>query len=145
MPRRLPIVVGILVLSVAAGRAASDQWPRFRGIDAAVAADDPNLPESWSESENIAWKVDIPGLAWSSPVVWDDHIIVTSAISSGSGSQSRKRPLRPGGLSREDAFEVGEPVDGVRHRFPDREDPLGAGIEPGNPAAGPAHQEQLRV
>jgi outer membrane protein assembly factor BamB len=93
---RLPIVAGILVLSLSAVRAASDQWPRFRGTDAGVAADDPNLPESWSETENIVWKVDIPGLAWSSPVVWDDHIIVTSAISEGQEATPEKGLYDPG-------------------------------------------------
>src|SRR6266511_5884081 len=63
---------------------ATDQWPQFRGLQAGVAADDPTLPDSWSETDNIAWKVPIPGLGWSSPVVWDDHIFLTSAISSGS-------------------------------------------------------------
>ena len=62
---------------------AADQWPRFRGPLAGAVADDPSLPDTWSETENVVWKTDIPGLAWSSPIVWDDHVIVTTAISSG--------------------------------------------------------------
>ena len=62
---------------------AADQWPQFRGPQAGVVADDPNLPETWSETENVAWKVDIPGMGWSSPIVWDDHVFITSAISAG--------------------------------------------------------------
>jgi len=62
---------------------AADQWAQFRGPQAGVVADDPNLPETWSETENVAWKVDVPGMGWSSPIVWDDHVFVTSAISSG--------------------------------------------------------------
>jgi outer membrane protein assembly factor BamB len=62
---------------------AADQWPQFRGQRAGVADDDPALPETWSDTDNVAWKVAIPGQSWSSPVVWGDHIFVTSAISSG--------------------------------------------------------------
>jgi hypothetical protein len=45
-----------------------------------VAEDDPALPDTWSETENVVWKVAVPGLSWSSPIVWGDHVIVTSAI-----------------------------------------------------------------
>jgi outer membrane protein assembly factor BamB len=61
---------------------ADDKWPQFRGLKAGLADDDPALPETWSETENVAWKISIPGQSWSSPVVWGDHIFVTSAISS---------------------------------------------------------------
>ena len=53
----------------------------FRGPLAGVIADDPTLPDTWSETENIVWKTDIAGLGWSSPVVWDDHIFITAAVS----------------------------------------------------------------
>jgi outer membrane protein assembly factor BamB len=76
-------LIGGLILLTLTGLSATDQWPKFRGPNAGVAADDPALPDTWSETENVAWKTDIPGLGWSSPIVWDDHIIVTSAISSG--------------------------------------------------------------
>jgi len=35
-----------------------------------VAADDPRLPDKWSRTENVVWKLDVPGFGWSSPVVW---------------------------------------------------------------------------
>jgi len=78
------------------GVSAADQWPNFRGPQAGVVADDPNLPDSWSETENVVWKTDIPGLAWSSPVVWDDHVIVTAAISAGKEAQPEKGLFDPG-------------------------------------------------
>ena len=37
-------------------------WLQFRGPAAGVVPDDPNLPERWSETENVVWTVDIPGL-----------------------------------------------------------------------------------
>ena len=41
------------------------------------------MPDTWSETENVVGKTDIPGLSWSSPVVSGDHVFVTSAISAG--------------------------------------------------------------
>lgn len=81
MSRAVILTIGLLVAVTRAS--ATDQWPSFRGPNAGVVADDARLPDTWSETENIVWKADIPGLAWSSPVVWDDHVIVTSAISAG--------------------------------------------------------------
>jgi hypothetical protein len=59
---------------------AEDAWPRFRGANAGVARDDPRLPDVWGPATNIIWKIDVPGRSWSSPVVWGDHIFVTTAI-----------------------------------------------------------------
>jgi outer membrane protein assembly factor BamB len=59
---------------------ADDTWPQFRGAQAGVAADDPSLPDVWGPSQNIVWKIDVPGRSWSSPVVWGDHVFITSAI-----------------------------------------------------------------
>ena len=85
MNRGVIITVGLtlLALLVMPGVSAADQWPQFRGPQAGAVADDPALPDTWSETENIVWKIDIPGLSWSSPVVWDDHIFITTAISAG--------------------------------------------------------------
>lgn len=75
----VPVALAVLLMYPAAG--ATQHWPRFRGLQAGNVADDPVLPDTWSETENIAWKIDIPGLSWSSPIVWGDHIFVTTAIS----------------------------------------------------------------
>ncbi len=76
------------VIAAAVGAGASDTWPGFRGPSASGVADGQNLPDRWNGStlENIAWKVAIPGLAHSSPIVWDDRIYLTSAISSLPGA-----------------------------------------------------------
>jgi outer membrane protein assembly factor BamB len=80
--KRVLIIAGVLLLGLT-GVSAVEQWPQFRGAQAGVADDDPALPERWSETENVVWKTDIPGLGWSSPIVWGDHVFVTTAISSG--------------------------------------------------------------
>jgi hypothetical protein len=89
MRRPALAILGSMLLTFTA--AAADQWPRFRGPQAGFVEDDPSLPESWSETENVVWKTGLPGLGWSSPIVWDDHIVVTAAISGG-----RERPPIPG-------------------------------------------------
>ena len=89
--RRAAIVAIGLVLLALTGVSATDQWTQFRGPQAGVIPDDPALPETWSETENVVWKANIPGLGWSSPIVWDGHIIVTSAISAG-----HEKPPAPG-------------------------------------------------
>lgn len=69
----------------------AQHWPQFRGTMAGVAPDDPALPEVWSDTENVAWKIDIPGRAWSSPVVWGDHVFVATALDAKAPTQ----PLKP--------------------------------------------------
>src|SRR5258707_11479832 len=97
MIRRSCLAFGIAALALAGPLAgASDQWPQFRGPSAGVAPDDQALPERWSATENIVWRLDVPGIGWSSPVVWGDHIFVTSAINSGQ-SEAPKPGLYMGG------------------------------------------------
>ncbi|MYI75454.1 MAG: PQQ-binding-like beta-propeller repeat protein, partial [Acidobacteria bacterium] len=61
--------------------AESDNWPQFRGPDGtSVVADDPRLPETWSATENVAWKTPVPGLGWSSPIVWGDKVFITTVV-----------------------------------------------------------------
>src|SRR5262245_34690716 len=61
-----------------------DNWPSFRGSHAAGVADGQNLPDAWDgeKGTSIKWKVNIPGLSHSSPIVWDDNIFVSTAVSS---------------------------------------------------------------
>lgn len=59
-------------------------WPSFRGPEAAGVADGQQLPDEWNPGTgaNIIWRTPIAGLAHSSPIVWNDLVFVTSAISS---------------------------------------------------------------
>jgi hypothetical protein len=71
-----------LLLATLAWTAASadDNWPRFRGSEGGVAPDHAALPDEWGPSRNVVWSIGIPGWSWSSPVVWGDHVFVTSAV-----------------------------------------------------------------
>jgi len=58
-------------------------WPQFRGPDGQGHSDAKNIPVTWSETENIAWKVPIAGLGWSSPSIQGQQIWLTTAIDNG--------------------------------------------------------------
>ena len=62
---------------------AQEHWPQFRGPEARGVARGPNLPDRWSATENIAWKTDVPGRGWSSPIVWGNRVFLTTAVNSG--------------------------------------------------------------
>ena len=47
-------------------------------------------PEKWSHTDNVSWKTDLPGLGWSSPIVSDDRVFVTTCISAGETAEPRK-------------------------------------------------------
>ena len=84
----MTVGAALLALSVplhVPAAAAEDNWPRFRGPGAGVAEDSPTLPETWSRTENVVWKIEVPGRGWSSPIVWDDLVVVTSAVSDDPG------------------------------------------------------------
>ena len=89
--KRLLVIVSAVWLG-GQGLASAQDWPQFRGRHGGVAADHPSLPDDWSETQNVAWKIEIPGRGWSSPVVWGDHVFVTTAINA---RQPQQRLLSP--------------------------------------------------
>jgi len=66
-----------------AQHAAGMSWPEFRGPAANGHAGAPGLPLTWSETENVTWKTPIHDLGWSSPVVWQNQIWVTTGTEDG--------------------------------------------------------------
>ncbi|MHC2066822.1 outer membrane protein assembly factor BamB family protein [Bremerella sp. T1] len=68
----------LLLVSVLASSVAAENWPSWRGPQNQGISSEKNLPVEWSADENIAWKLPLPGAAGSTPVVWDDHIFLTS-------------------------------------------------------------------
>ena len=79
----LTIWIGFLtVLSpvCVCGDSGSNYWPTWRGPDATGTGKNSNPPIRWSETENIKWKVKLPGAGFSSPVVWGDKIFFQTAV-----------------------------------------------------------------
>ena len=73
----------VIAAALAASAGAEERWPRFRGPGALGVSEQSGLPETWSDTENVAWVTGIAGLGWSSPIVWDDLVVLTSVVSSG--------------------------------------------------------------
>lgn len=62
----------------ASGSSASARdWPQFRGPSGTGASTEKGLPTTWSATENIAWKTDLPGAGTSAPIIVGDRIFVT--------------------------------------------------------------------
>ena len=84
-PIRCLIFAGLVFVPAAAlptTGLASEEWAGWRGSNAqgVAAASVKNLPVSWSETENVKWKTQLPGRGWSSPVVRDGKVWVTAAL-----------------------------------------------------------------
>ena len=60
--------------------AQANEWPAFRGPTGQGHASDARVPLEWSETRNVAWKTPIPGLGWSSPVIADGRLWITTAV-----------------------------------------------------------------
>jgi outer membrane protein assembly factor BamB len=72
-------------LTNAAPARAAEPWTQFRGATGQGHAGVSPLPLKWGETENISWKVQIPGYGWSSPVIQGDQIWLTTALESPLG------------------------------------------------------------
>lgn len=76
--RRFPCTsVGLLAVAMANSLASAEDWTRFRGADGAGVTEDTRIPLKWSETENLQWKVELPGAGSSSPIVSANRVFVT--------------------------------------------------------------------
>lgn len=83
--------------AIAKGKAqGSDaKWPTWRGPDGSGEAKNGNPPVTWSETDNVAWKTALPGLGNSTPVIWGNHIYVTTAIETEEVGEAPELPAAP--------------------------------------------------
>ena len=63
--------------------AQEQNWTHFRGTNLNAVSESTDPPTSWSETSNIRWKTDLEGKGWSSPVVLDNQIWLTTATEDG--------------------------------------------------------------
>lgn len=76
---RFWLSLGFVCLTTLASAQAGN-WPNWRGPDQNGVAAGTGYPTRWSNTENVAWKVELPGRGASTPVVWNDKIILTCGI-----------------------------------------------------------------
>ncbi len=76
-------IVGLAACLTAGASLSAQNWPAFRGANAAGTADGKSTAVKWNVSagENVAWKTPVDGLAVSSPIVWADRVFVSTAVS----------------------------------------------------------------
>lgn len=81
------ILCVLLGISITRG----DDFRSFRGPDGLGVTSGQAIPESWSDTENLAWKITVPGSGWSQPIVVGNRIFVTTALA--------EKDLRPKNFS----------------------------------------------
>ena len=89
MPRKICLFL-LLALVVPVAVIANEHWPQFRGPGSTGVVEDPSLPEKWSATENVVWKTPIPGMGWSSPIVWGDRVFLTTVVTAGDVEPPKK-------------------------------------------------------
>ena len=85
------ITVSIILLAFMFSTVPAQNWPQFRGPGATGVVEGSTQPVKWDASTqtNVRWKLKIPGLSHSSPVVWGNKIFVTTAVSSAAKDETR--------------------------------------------------------
>jgi outer membrane protein assembly factor BamB len=76
----------------AAAPEAERYWHRWRGPLDTGEAPHAKPPLAWGDGKNVRWKVDVPGYGKSTPIVWGDLVLVTTAVPSGGGSAPAGAP-----------------------------------------------------
>ncbi len=81
--RRSPALTLFASLALSLPLFAADSWPDFRGPSHDGHVDTTGLPSTWSETENVTWKTELPLLGLSSPIVIDNQVWLTTATEDG--------------------------------------------------------------
>jgi outer membrane protein assembly factor BamB len=64
---------------------SADNWPQWRGPALNGVSVETGLPTKWSETENIAWKLAMPGRSGSTPIIWGENIFLNMGTADGTG------------------------------------------------------------
>lgn len=73
----------ILLCLWLAGAAVAEDWTEFRGTTGQGHATSTGLPTQWDDQQNVAWRHEVPGKGWSSPVILGQQIYLTTAVPEG--------------------------------------------------------------
>jgi len=73
------LLCSVYVLLCWAGISWAENWPYWRGPDNNGISRETRLPAEWTETKNVLWKVPLPGLAGSPPILWDSRLFLTSS------------------------------------------------------------------
>ena len=120
-----PIVICLLTCLLRAAEPADGpalaNWPHWRGPLASGVAPQANPPLTWSETNNVRWKVKIPGAGTATPILWEDKLFILTAVPTGrkldpAQAEARKAALAtlPSGGTREVSPNVNAPDEFYR-------------------------------
>ena len=70
----------VVLFFFVAGLIRAENWPGWRGPSGDGVSAGKGIPTKWSSTENIAWKIAVPGEGHSSPIVWGDKVFLTSSL-----------------------------------------------------------------
>jgi outer membrane protein assembly factor BamB len=108
------LTAGALIPLFAEDAGGAEVWPAWRGPDHTGVAPAGNPPVRWSETENVRWKTELPGLGTSTPVIWGNRVFVTSAVDEGVPAEGAAPPAEGEGAAGGRRL-AGAP--GMMHRF----------------------------
>ncbi len=74
---------------------AERYWPQWRGPTATGVAPHGDPPVTWSESKNIRWKIEIPGIGHATPIVWGDRVYVQTAVKTDTKAKPEELARQP--------------------------------------------------
>src|SRR5213080_3355919 len=90
---RTLLAVGWLGASAVLASAGESEWPQFRGPTGQGLSQATNVPIQWSATDCVAWKVEVPGRGWSSPVLSKGRLYLTSAVQDAGGGDTTLHAL----------------------------------------------------
>lgn len=109
----------------------AENWTRFRGPNGQGISSEKNLPVNWSANDNVVWKTSIPGKGWSSPIVYEDRVFLTSATEDGVSCRvicvnridgnlmwnTEVHRQKPGPMRRQNSYATPTPVTDGKHVY----------------------------
>ena len=78
--KRSASLCATLVLAICSTVSLQANWPAWRGAQGTGVTTEKDLPMTWSDTENVRWKIPLPDRGNSTPVIWGDKIFVTQAM-----------------------------------------------------------------
>jgi outer membrane protein assembly factor BamB len=94
-PCHLTVMILVVLAISPLTLSAANNWANWRGPNYDGSVEGANPPTKWSDRENVKWKVPVPGRGSSSPIVWENQIMLLTAIDTGKRGEAAKQPAPP--------------------------------------------------
>ena len=79
------LVCAVIICAITAFTTFADNWPQFRGPRSQGVSTERGLPVTWSATNNVRWRSELPGAGHSSPIIWGNRIFLTAFRKQGQG------------------------------------------------------------